>query len=85
MTQVFYLLSKVMMPKTLACFLVGRSIVHGKTIDNGSLLKRAAEANGFRQVAKVERRINQTRRAFNPALSKISQESIILFMAGSGN
>ena len=85
MTQVFHLLSKVMMPQALACFLVGRSIIHGKTIDNGSLLKRAAEANGFRQVAKVERRINQTRKAFNPVISKISQESIILFMAGGGN
>jgi site-specific DNA-methyltransferase (cytosine-N4-specific) len=85
MTQVFYLLSKVMMPQALACFLVGRSIIHGKTIDNSSLLKRAAETNGFLQVAKVERRINQTRKAFNPVVSTINQESIILFMTGGGN
>jgi site-specific DNA-methyltransferase (cytosine-N4-specific) len=82
MSQVFHLLSQVMKPQTLACFLMGRSIVHGKTIDNSSLLKRAAEANGFLQVARVERRINQTRKAFNPVLSTINQESIMLFMAG---
>ena len=85
MTQVFYLLSKIMMPQALACFLVGRSIIHGKTIDNSSLLKRAAETNGFLQVAKVERRISQTRKAFNPVVSTINQESIILFMTGGGN
>lgn len=85
MTQVFHLLSKVMIPQALTCFLVGRSVVHGKTIDNSSLLKRAAETNGFLQVAKVERRINQTRKAFNPVVSKINQESILLFMAGGGN
>jgi DNA modification methylase len=82
MTQVFHLLSRVMIPRALACFLVGRSILRGKKIDNGRLLKRAAEANGFSYVAEAERKISQTRKAFNPAVSTINQETILLFMAG---
>jgi len=79
MTQVFRLLSQVMRRHTIVCFLVGRSIIHQKKIDNSALLERAAISCGFNQVARVERRIAKTRKAFNPALSTINQESILLF------
>ena len=82
MRQVFGLLSRVMKPQAYACFLIGRSVIHGKTIDNAALLEQAAAPNGFRRVAKVERKIPQTRKSFNPAVSTINQESVVIFQFG---
>jgi site-specific DNA-methyltransferase (cytosine-N4-specific) len=79
MRQVFALLSQVLKTKAYACFLVGRSIIHGKVIDNAASLEKAAAPNGFRKVARVERRILQTRKSFNPTVSTINQESIVVF------
>ena len=43
MRTTFELLFQVMKPRAKACFLVGRSIIHGRVIDNVALLERAAE------------------------------------------
>ncbi|MGD0857025.1 MAG: DNA methyltransferase [Dehalococcoidia bacterium] len=79
MSQVFRLLTQVMKTGALACFIVGRSLVHGHIIDNGAVLERAALPNGFRRVAQVERVIKRNKKAFNPTVSNINTESIILF------
>lgn len=79
MGTVFHLLSKVMRPGARACFLVGRSIIHGRVIDNVTLLQRASEPYGFAIEDIVERQIPATRKAFNPANSKINKEHIIVF------
>lgn len=79
MSQCFSLLSRVMLPNSLACFLIGRSVIHGKTIDNVALLERAAAPHGFRRVAQVERRIPSKRKSFNPTNSAINEEWIVIF------
>jgi len=79
MTQVFGLLASVMSPIALACFVVGRSIIHGRTIDNVALLERAAFHHGFRRLLVVERAIPATRKAFNPVHSTINAESVVVF------
>ena len=42
MGRLFRLLARVMRPGAYACFVVGRSIIHSREIDNASLLGRAA-------------------------------------------
>jgi len=79
MASCFSLLSKVMMPRAKACFLVGRSIIHGRRIDNLAILKRAAESQGFLLEASVERRIPNTRRTFNPSHGNINKEHVAIF------
>ena len=79
MSTCFKLLSKKMLLGAKACFLVGRSIIHGRIIDNASLLQRAAQQHGFVVQEIIERRIPTTRKAFNPAHSKINQEHLIVF------
>lgn len=79
MRSCFALLAQVMLPKAKACFLVGRSIIHGREIDNVALLKRAAAPAGFGVEGIIERKIPATRKTFNPANSKINQEHLVVF------
>lgn len=85
MSQCFLLLSQVLKPKAKACFLVGRSIIHGRTIDNVSLLRRAAQQHGFITEGIIERNIPTHRKAFNPTHGKINQEHIIIFSLGKSS
>jgi DNA modification methylase len=79
MTQVFQLLAAVMHPKGSACFLIGRSIIRGETIDNLALLRRAAEVHGFNLADTIERQIARTRKAFNLSHAAIESEHIAVF------
>jgi site-specific DNA-methyltransferase (cytosine-N4-specific) len=79
MTRVFSLLATVTTADAYACFIVGRSIIHGRVIDNAALLERAASTHGFRRVADVVRSIPLTRKAFNPAHGAINSESLLVF------
>jgi len=79
MGEVFALLAAVQPSGTYACFLVGRSVIHGREIDNAALLQRAAAPHDFRSVADVDRHIAPTRKAFNPANSRIDRETILVF------
>jgi len=79
MSTTFRLLAQVMNQKAKACFLVGRSIIHGRVIDNVALLRRAAESYGFVVEGIKKRRIPPTRKAFNPIHGKINEESLIIF------
>lgn len=79
MTLCFKLLAQVMVPKSKACFLVGRSIIHGKTIDNAEILTSAASNNGFRLEAQVSREIPSHRKSFNPIHGGINKEQLLIF------
>jgi site-specific DNA-methyltransferase (cytosine-N4-specific) len=79
MWKCFSLLSKVMMPGAYACFVVGRSVIHGRHIDNEALLARAAEPHGFVKAGQAARTIASNRKSFNPAHSKINREGIVVF------
>lgn len=79
MTQCFALLSQVMVPESAACFLVGRSIIHGRVIDNESILKRSASRSGFAETAVIRRSIKASRKSFNPKHGNIKKESVMVF------
>jgi site-specific DNA-methyltransferase (cytosine-N4-specific) len=79
MRKCFSLLSKVMLRGAYACFVVGRSVIHGRHIDNEALLGRAAEPHGFVKAGQAARTIASNRKSFNPAHSKINREGIVVF------
>ncbi len=79
----FQLLSRAMKPKAKACFLVGRSVIRGRIIDNAALLQRAAAPHGFAVEGIVERHILSNRKAFNLAHGKINQEHLMVFALDS--
>jgi DNA modification methylase len=79
MNTCFGLLAEVMRSNAKACFLVGRSIIHGRVIDNAKILQRSAQLHGFVVEEIIQRNIPATRKAFNPAHGKINQEHLIVF------
>ena len=80
MSRCFSLLSRVMRPGTYACFVVGRSVIHGRKIDNEALLERAAAPHGFRKVGTAQRNIAVHRKSFNLAHGTINREAILVFV-----
>jgi site-specific DNA-methyltransferase (cytosine-N4-specific) len=79
MAQVFNLLSHVMILNGKACFLLGRSIIHGRIIDNAALLQRAAKSNGFALEDSIDRSILSNHKSFNPKHGNITKEAIMVF------
>jgi len=79
MATVFSLLSQVMHRHGVACFLIGRSIIGGKAIDNLALLQEAAQRHRFVLSDQIERTIRRTRKAFNLSHAAIEREHIAVF------
>jgi DNA modification methylase len=61
-----------------ACFIVGDSTLAGRRIDNASLISDVGTKSGFREVARLERVIQATKKTFNPAIGKIKSEKILI-------
>ncbi len=79
MGRVFELISNVLEDDGLVCFLVGRSIIHGRTINNAELLERAAAQHGLVRLLETGRSIPSTRKAFNPTHGTIAKETLLVF------
>ena len=82
MGRCFWLLARVMRKGAYVCFVVGRSIIHSREIDNEALLERAAAAHGFRKAGSVARNIAVNRKSFNLAHGTINREQIVVFGLG---
>jgi DNA modification methylase len=82
MGVVFRLLSRVMRPGGYACFVVGRSIIHTREIDNEALLERAATPHGFRKHGGIQRTIAANRKSFNLSHGTINREGVLVFALG---
>lgn len=74
----FKMLYEVTSPSAKVCFLVGRSIIHGRVIDNTALLERAADPY-FVRSGIIARAIRKTRKSFNLAHGKIDREHLLVF------
>lgn len=67
-----------------AAFVIGDSVVDGTLISNADLLSEAACEFGFREVARIGRRIQATKKAFNPRIGKIKKEQILVVQNRQG-
>lgn len=79
MQSCFQFLRNVTSQEAKVCFLVGRSIIRGKKIDNVEILRRAAEPEGFRLSVKIERNIPSSSGSFNPAHGGDKKEHVVVF------
>ena len=61
-----------------ACFVVGDSTLKGQRINNTDLISQAAQMSGFREIIRLDRTLQATKKAFNPAIGKIKTENIII-------
>lgn len=67
-----------------ACFVVGDSTIRGEKIDNADLIAAAGSTVGFAEVARPVRRIQTTKKAFNPVIGKIKVEKILVLQKSRG-
>jgi site-specific DNA-methyltransferase (cytosine-N4-specific) len=61
-----------------ACFVVGDSTIRGERINNADLIAAAGLCEGFSEVARPTRRLQMTKKAFNPVIGKIKDEKILI-------
>jgi hypothetical protein len=77
-------MKKHLMAKRYACFVVGNSILNGKHVNNADLISAIGREKGFIEVKRIHRRLQQTRKAFNPAYGKIKTEHILVLQNQNG-
>lgn len=80
MSHCFDLFSKVTLPLSIVCMVIGRSIIHGNIIDNAELIRSAANENGFHLIGSAGRQIPSSRKAFNPKHGTINTETVLVFL-----
>ena len=78
MTQTFALLQAVLVPDGYACFVVGRSRIHGRVVDNARIIEDAGLAAGFKCVFTAERALAPNRKSFNLSHANIKTETVLL-------
>jgi len=61
-----------------ACFVVGDSTIRGERINNADLISAAGRSEGFVEVARHARRLQLTKKTFNPVIGKIKNENILV-------
>ena len=78
-------LARLLYPNRYACFVIGDSILKGKTIENDQLLIEVARENGFVLEANITRNLQATKKYFNPAIGKIRDEHIVILRNTRGS
>jgi site-specific DNA-methyltransferase (cytosine-N4-specific) len=77
-TSIMKWLSRNLKPGGYACFVVGDSTLKGKKINNSTLISDAGKEAGFLEVARIDRTMQSTKKAFNPSHGKIKTEQILI-------
>ena len=78
MQQTFRLLRHVMVPGGYACFVVGRSRIHGQIIDNARIIEEVANSYGFERFFSAERVLLANRKSFNLSHANIKTETVLV-------
>ena len=76
MARTFELIRAVLVPGGFACFIVGRSRIHGRVVNNARIVEQAAR--GFDLVFSTERVISAVRKSFNLSHANIKTESLLV-------
>lgn len=80
MRTTFKLIDKVLVRHGYACFVIGRSKIHGRIIDNADIIEAVAAEAGFRTIARIERPISSTRKSFNLSHANIKTETVLVLI-----
>lgn len=80
MARTFDLIREVLLPEGYVCFVIGRSRIHGRDVDNARIVQEAAE--GFDLVFSTERTISARRKSFNLSHANIKTEKILVLKRG---
>ncbi|MFD1031730.1 DNA methyltransferase [Metaplanococcus flavidus] len=78
MDYVISLLSQVVVSSGYICFVVGRSIIHGKEYNNAQIIEDLALKHELSVVSIIERNIAKNRKSFNLSHAKIKKETLLV-------
>jgi len=78
MESTFKLINEVLVSSGFACFVIGRSKIHGEIVDNAKIIENAGSELGFRTVFRTERIISSTKKSFNLSHANIKTETILV-------
>ena len=79
MRLTFDLIDNVLVKSGFVCFVVGRSKIHGKIVDNGDIIETVAQEAGFDVVTRFDRVIKANRKSFNLSHANIKTETLLVF------
>ena len=79
MKGTFALIDSVLVKDGYVCFVVGRSKIHGKIINNGDIIYQVATEAGMEPISRFERVIRSTRKSFNLSHANIKTETVLVF------
>jgi site-specific DNA-methyltransferase (cytosine-N4-specific) len=71
-------LGKALKKGGYACFVVGDSTLKGQRVNNADIISEAGNRAGFIEATRIERKMQDTKKAFNPAIGKIKTERILV-------
>lgn len=78
MADILGLLACVLVPSGYACFVIGRSRIHGKDYDNAEMISEEAEKVGLSEVVRISRVIKAHRKSFNLSHARIKTEEVLV-------
>lgn len=78
MGQLFDNLYKLCVENAYVCFIIGRSKIHGRIIENEKLIAEVGVSCGFTHVTTMERAIKSSRKSFNLSHARIKEEYIVI-------
>lgn len=71
-------LAKRMKSGAFACFIIGNSVIRGESICNADLVSEAGATGKFSEYMRIRRRIQLTKKSFNPSIGKIKVEDVLI-------
>ena len=82
MRRAFKLIDAVLVPSGFVCFVIGRSRIHGRIINNADIIQKIAEEKKMDLISRFDRVISANRKSFNLSHANIKTETIIVFQKG---
>jgi hypothetical protein len=78
MDTAFERIKELAAPNAWVCFVVGRSIIHGETVDNAAIVEKSGHKHGFTSVYHGTRNVLSTRKSFNLSHANIKTEAVLV-------
>lgn len=78
MTKTFEMFTQVLIPGGYACFVIGRSKIHGAIVDNANTIEEVGHSFGFKNCYRTDRIIAPNRKTFNLSHAGIKKETILV-------
>lgn len=78
MSATFKLLAQLVVRGGFVCFVVGRSRIHGKIVDNAQIIEDVGRSAGFVREFSVDRVLSPNRKSFNLSHANIKTETVLV-------